>query len=89
MKKNEKEIIIRDAITAGTAKAFRNVTDGTPLVDVTPIYDKSEVTYRLRGDVDAVLRNIAENFPVGSRDVLEGIKSCRAAIFLFRQGVAK
>ncbi len=78
MKKNEKEITIRDAITAGILKAFK--------LEVTPLYDTKEVTYLIHGDVDTVLQKIAENAPIGSRDVLEAIKSCRSAIYLFRQG---
>jgi hypothetical protein len=80
-----KEITIRDAIAAGIAKSLKN-EDGSSLVDVIPQHERSEVTFLLRGDVDKVLQKIANNFPVGSRDVLESIKSCRSAIFLFRQG---
>jgi hypothetical protein len=82
MKKNaadEKEIIIRDAIIAGVTKTLG--------LEVSPQYDKTEVTFRIRGDVDLALKKIADNVPVGARDVLEAIKSCRSAIFLFKQGV--
>ncbi len=78
---NEKEITIRDAITAGILKAFK--------LEVIPQYGKKEVVYNIRGNVDEVLQKIAENAPIGSRDVLEAIKSCRSAIFLFKQGVQR
>ncbi len=75
---DEKEITIRDAITAGLLKAFG--------LEVVPLYDRKEVTYQISGNVDEVLRLIAANAPIGSRDALEAIKSCRSAIFLFKQG---
>lgn len=78
MKLNEKEITIRDAITAGLLKSFG--------LEVTPQYDKKEVVYNIRGNVHEVLQKIAANTPIGSRDVLESIKNCRSAIFLFKQG---
>lgn len=74
----EKEIIIRDAITAGILKAFK--------LEVTPLYDGKQVTYRIRGDVDEALRKISEDMPIGSRSALEAIKNMRSAIFLYKQG---
>ena len=73
-----KEIIIRDAITAGICKALG--------LKVIPKYYTEEVVFNMSGDVDVVLKKIAANSPVGSRDVLEAIKNCRSAIFLFKQG---
>ncbi|MFA4918333.1 MAG: hypothetical protein WC581_03665 [Thermodesulfovibrionales bacterium] len=81
MEPNVKEITIRDSITAGICKAFN--------LEVTPQYNPKEVVYNIRGNVDEVLQKIAENVPIGSRDVLESIKNCRSAIFLFRQGIAR
>lgn len=75
---NGKEITIRDAIIVGILKAFK--------LEVTPQYNQKEVVYNIRGNVEEVLQKIAENAPIGSRDVLEAIKSCRSAIFLFKQG---
>jgi hypothetical protein len=81
MEPNEKEITIRDSITAGICKAFN--------LEVIPQYNSKEVLYLIRGDVDEALKKIAENVPVGSRDVLEAIKNCRSAIFLFKQGAVR
>lgn len=80
MKADEKEITMRDAIIAGILKAF--------LLEVIPQNDpvKREVTYLVRGNVDEVLQKISENAPIGSRDVLDAIKNCRSAIYLFRRG---
>ena len=78
---DEKEITIRDAITAGILKAFS--------LEVVPLYDTKDVVYKVSGNIDEVLRLIAANAPIGSRDVLEAIKSCRSAIYLFRQGVQR
>jgi hypothetical protein len=78
---SEEELTIRDAITAEILKAFK--------LEVIPLYDAREVTYHIHGDVDTVLQKIAANTPIGSRDVLEAIKTCRSAIFLFKQGVRK
>ena len=78
MKPKEKEITIRDAITAGSCKAFN--------LEVNPPYNQNEVLYVIRGDVDNVLKKISENRPIGSRDALEAINNCRSAIFLFRHG---
>lgn len=80
MKPNKKEITIRDAITAGLFKAHN--AEVIPQNDT----DKEEVTYCIRGSIDEILKKISENAPVGSRDVLEGIKACRSAIYLFRGG---
>jgi hypothetical protein len=78
---SKREIIIRDAITAGILKAFG--------LEVTPLYDTKEVTFIIRGNVDTVLQKIAKNSPVGSRTAIEAIKTCRSAIYLFRQGVQR
>jgi|WetSurSiteA1Bulk_404760.scaffolds.fasta_scaffold285779_2 hypothetical protein len=87
MKENEKELTIRDAITAGISKALS--LDPSLNLEVTPEYTQKEVVFNLRGDVNEVLQKIAENCPVGSRDALEAIKNCRSAIFLFKQGVQR
>ena len=87
MTENEKEITIRDAITAGICKAFS--LDNTLSIEVKPEYTAKEVVFNIRGNVDEVLQKIADNCPVGSRDVLEAIKNCRSAIFLFKQGVQR
>jgi hypothetical protein len=88
MKKNPEEITIRNAINAGVMKAFKD-SESRSLVEVTPKYADNETLYEIRGDVNEVLRKIAANSPVGSRDVLEAIKSCRSAIYLFGQGVQR
>jgi len=81
MEPNVKEITIRDSITAGICKAFD--------LEVTAKYDQRDVRYCIRGNVDEILQKIAQNAPIGSRDVLEAIKNCRSAIFLFKQGLAR
>lgn len=45
---------------------------------------RQRVQYFIYGDVKKSLREIYENFPIGSLDVLNGIKSARAMIFTLR-----
>ena len=88
MEPNEKEITIRDSIIAGVCKALSS-EDLNLNLEVTAQYTPKEVLFNMRGDVDQVLQKIADNCPVGSRSVLEAIKNCRSAIFLFKQGMSR
>jgi hypothetical protein len=46
--------------------------------------ERRRVQYYIYGDVKKSLQEIYENAPVGSLDVLNGIKSARAMIFTLR-----
>jgi hypothetical protein len=78
---DEKEITTRDSIKAGICRALG--------LEVIPKYDSEQVSFGLLGDVNVVLQKIADNAPVGSRDVFEAIKNCRSAIWLFKHGGKK
>ena len=55
---------------------------------VIPRLDASQrVHYCVYGDVKKSLQEIYENFPIGSLDVLNGIKSARTMIFTLRRGM--
>ena len=45
------------------------------------------VHYDIYGDVKKSLKEIYENSPIGSLDVLNGIKSARTMIFTLRRGM--
>lgn len=87
-KPNEKSLsdeiptIIKDATIAGVLKAFPEITD----ISAYNENDTGRVNFNVRGDVQGALKKISENYPVGSRDVLEGIKSCRSMIWVLKEG---
>lgn len=66
--------ILDDSIVTGALIAM-----GHP---VTPRVDENErVDYAVRGDVKSSLAKIYENHPIGSLDVIRGIKLARSMIF--------
>lgn len=69
---------IRNAIDAGLFKAFGH--------EITPKKEDGQIVFFINGDIEKTLSKIAANAPVGSRDVVEAIKSTRSMIFMLKDG---
>lgn len=78
--------IIQDSIIAGVLGSMKD-SDSRELCEVTPINDveRDKVVYHISGDIDALMKALYENRPVGALDVLRSIKSARSAIFNMRR----
>jgi len=53
------------------------------------IDERKHVHFNVYGDVERSLREIYSNTPIGSMDVLNGIKLARQMIYMLRAGGAK
>jgi hypothetical protein len=73
---------IKDATLAGVLRPFPEITDISAYTED----ETGRVYFNVRGNVQGALKKISENVPVGSRDVLEGIKACRSMIWVLKEG---
>lgn len=78
VKEPTKTHTVEDSIIAGILLAKE--CSVTPKIDS----EKNKVVYEIRGNVEKALDEIYTNCPVGSLDVLRGIKFTRSAIFNLR-----
>ena len=74
--------IIEDATTTGIFIAKQHKV--IPVID-----EKKHVHYKVYGDVKRSLQEIYNNAPIGSLDVLNGIKAARQMIYMLRAGGTK
>lgn len=73
--------IIEDATIVGIFIAKKHKV--IPGID-----ERKHVHYAVYGDVERSLQEIYNNAPIGSLDVLNGIKSARQMIYMMRAGGA-